>query len=84
MAATKGPLDERVKTDVRISGRVLRLVTEQSHVLGLSKNALFTLGACLLTAKLVPLLRGVKKRSAMLDRLEDLFRGTIEEARRAA
>jgi hypothetical protein len=81
-AAAKGPLDERVRTDLRISGRVLRVLGEQGRKLGIPKNALFTLGACLISAKLVPMLaRGPRKRNEMLDDIEALVVKTISDAR---
>ncbi len=82
--SAKGPLDERVRTDVRMSERVLRILGEQGQKLGMPKNAMFTMGACLLAARLVPLIQGVKKRSAMLDKIEALFWETIKEARKVA
>ncbi len=83
-ASAKGPLDERVKTDIRISERVLRVVSEQSQTLGIPKNALFAMAVCLLSVRLVPMLRGAKKRSTMLTKIEGLFQETLKEARRAA
>ncbi len=83
-ASAEGPLDARVKTDIRISGQVLQVVSEQSQTLGIPKNALFIFAVCLLSVKLVPLLSGIKKRSTMLNKIEDLFRETLKEARRVA
>ena len=83
-ASAKGPLDERVKTDIRISERVLRVVSEQSQTLGIPKNALFAMAVCLLSVRLVPMLAGVKKRATMLSRIEVLFQETLKEARKAA
>lgn len=83
-ASVRGPLDERVRTDVRMSKRVLRTLQEQGEVLGIPKNALFTIGACFLAARLIPLLSGVKKRAQMLDDIENLFKEVLEEARKTA
>lgn len=84
VAAGKGPLDQRVRTDVRMSERVLRILGEQGRVLGIPKNAMFTIGACFLAANLTPLLAGVKKRGVMLDKIEALFAETLESARRVS
>ena len=83
-ASANGPLDERVKTDIRISEQVLRVVSEQSQTLGIPKNALFAMAVCLLSVRLIPMLKDTKKRSAMLAKIEGLFQETMKEARRAA
>lgn len=80
--AVKVSLDQRVRTDVRMSARVLRILGEQGRVLGIPKNAMFTIGACFLAARLTPLLSGVKKRGVMLDKIEALFEETLESARK--
>jgi hypothetical protein len=67
-----------------MSERVLRILGEQGRVLGIPKNAMFTIGACFLAAQLAPLLRGVKKRGVMLDKIEALFAETLESARKVA
>ena len=75
-------LDDRVRTDVRMSRRVLTILGEQGRVLGLPKNSMFTLGACLLAAQLAPMISGTKKRSLMLDKIEALFSDIVSEARK--
>ena len=78
-----GPLDKRVRTDVRMSERILRVMDEQCQTLGIPKNAFFTMAACTFAVKLVPLLYGVKKQKIMFANLEKLFHETLEEARAA-
>lgn len=79
-----GPLDKRVRTDVRMSERILRVMDEQCQTLGIPKNAFFTMAACILAVKFVPLLKGTKKRKTMLSNIEKLFQETLDEARAAS
>lgn len=83
-ASRKGPLDERVKTDLRMPMRVLREVDDLCHKLGMSKNTFFTMATVLLVVQLTPLLGGKKKRQTMIGDLEALFQKVMGDAKRAA
>lgn len=83
-ASNKGPLDERVKTDIRISERVMRHIEDAIHPLGIPKNTFFTLASCDYVVKLAPLVKGTKKREKMILDIERLFQKTLKEIREAA
>ena len=83
-ASRTGPLDERVKTDLRMPMRVLREVEDACHRLGMSKNTFFTLATVLLAVKVAPIISAKKKRATLLRHLEEMFQKVMKDAKKAA
>lgn len=77
-------LDERVRTDVRMSKSILKILGQQGQLLGIPKNSMFVMGACLLAARLAPVVSGGKKRKIMLDKVKVVFLKIVAEAYKEA
>ena len=76
-------LDERVKTDFRITKRVLRHLGDHAIALGMSKSGYVCMAICNQLISFAPLLKGVKKRQLMLDDVEEFFQKALSVSRRA-
>lgn len=83
-ASKKGPFDERVKTDLRISGRTNEVVEELSRKIGIPKNAFYTMAACSFAARLLPLVQGARKRDQMRLIVEKTFQKILDDTRKSA
>ena len=85
MAGSAGLMDERVKTDIRLSKRLQRDVNEITHRLALSKNTFFSLATIRLLTELAPFATtGIKKRKQIFKNLRDHFQQLLDEAESAA
>lgn len=78
-ASNIGPLEDRVKTDVRLSKSVLKQVELLAYKIGVPKNTFFVLGISLLASQLLPLLASDKKRKDLLRDVEKLFQKTMKD-----
>lgn len=77
-------LSERVKTDMRLPRALIRHVEEMAELVGLPKNAFFTIAAAQLAASLARGYVPGKKREKMLRELEREIQKIFRDAREAA
>lgn len=75
-------LDERVKTDMRLPRVLIQHVEEMAPLVGLPKNAFFTVAAAKLAAELSRQYAPGRKRRKMLDDLEKTVQAIFKEARK--
>ena len=74
-------LSERVKTDMRLPRVLIKHVEEMAELVGIPKNAFFTVAAAQLATVLSKRYAPGKKRRKMLDELEALMLKTFSDAR---
>ncbi len=79
-APRMGPLDEVLKTSIRMPRRLLRHVDEMGTKLGLPNQTIYTLGTIKMLLELAPLLEGTKKRQQMVKELHTYFQNQFAEA----
>ena len=77
-------LSERVKTDMRLPRVLIQHVEEMAELVGLPKNAFFTVAAAKLAAELSKQYAPGKKRKTMLQDLEKEVQRIFREAKKAA
>lgn len=75
-------LEARVKTDIRLPVTVMEKVDEMCAALGLTKNALYTVGLCFLAVQFSEIVRAPRKRADLLTLVEKLFQKTLKKARK--
>jgi hypothetical protein len=76
-------LNERVKTDMRLPRLLIKHVEEMAPLVGLPKNAFFTVAAATMAALLSRQYAPGKRRAKMLDALEKEVQTIFREARKA-
>lgn len=79
-----GPMQDRVKTDVRLPKKLAKHIEKTCEALGIQKNAFFVLAAGKLLTELGPILMPGKKRGAAVKDVDELFQKVISAAREAA
>lgn len=77
------PMSERVKTDMRLPRMLIQHVEEMGDLIGLPKNAFFTIAAAMLATRMSKRYAPGKKRRKMLADLEKLVARCFKEAREA-
>lgn len=74
-------LDERVKTDMRLPRMLVQHVEEMAELVGIPKNAFFTIAAARLAVELSKRYAPGKKREKMLRELELMVQKIFKAAR---
>lgn len=77
-------MPERIKTDVRMSPKVMKQVDEMAQQLGIPKNAFITVSVCRMLTEMAPFVKGHKKRSTLLSNVELVFQKVMGVAKKAA
>jgi phosphopantothenoylcysteine synthetase/decarboxylase len=75
-------LSERVKTDMRLPRVLIQHVEEMAELVGLPKNAFFTVAAAMMATFLSRQYAPGKRRKKMLDDLEKEVQKVFREARK--
>lgn len=76
-----GPVEERVKTDLRLPRELVAGVDVLTELLGIPRNAFYALATARLVIELSSLLEDVKKRRVMLEEVGQLFQKTLKAAK---
>lgn len=76
-------LSERVKTDMRLPRILIQHVEEMALLVGLPKNAFFTIAAAKMAVELSKRYAPGRKRRSMLNSLEREVQRVFKEARQA-
>lgn len=76
-------MSERVKTDMRLPRILIQHVEEMAPLVGLPKNAFFTIAAAKMAVELSKRYAPGRKRRSMLDSLEREIQKIFREARKS-